>query len=300
MTTIQLGRPTRSAAQSSPQPSANHRTSTPRRAHPTRASDAAPRAPAYLAVDHRHRLPCRRQRGERHAPVRNAPGVANVRRARPRQHSPAELTRAAPVGRHAGTAAALISAAFANIAIATGVGAALAALGLSIVGAVAFAASLVAVGAVFAGVAAVMAQVATNPRSALGLGSALVAISFVLRAVPARYWVDHRCLSRDIDPDDVARCDRVRRVVDLAPTHRGGCASRRLDPLRALASHDVGDEPPHCRRRGNDGPVGNHRRVDRCRTCDDDQRSQLRDRMIDRLIGEHDVSAELARSADNL
>jgi ABC-2 type transport system permease protein len=95
----------------------------------------------------------------------------------------AELTCAAPVGRHAGTAAALIGAGSANIAIAAGVTGALAALGLPMVGTVAFTASLVAEGMVFAGVAAVTAQVATNPRSALGLGGVAVAISFVLRAV---------------------------------------------------------------------------------------------------------------------
>ncbi len=95
----------------------------------------------------------------------------------------AELVRAAPVGRHAPLAAALIGVAIADALVAIGSAGALIAYGLPLWGSFAFGMSIFGAGLVFAGVAAVAAQVASGSRPALALGGAVLGLSFVLRAV---------------------------------------------------------------------------------------------------------------------
>jgi len=95
----------------------------------------------------------------------------------------AELTRAAPVGRYAGTAAALLCALISTVTVATGVALVLAMSGLPGAGTMAFAMSLVGAGSVFASLTAVMSQIAATPRSALALGGVALVASFVARAV---------------------------------------------------------------------------------------------------------------------
>ena len=95
----------------------------------------------------------------------------------------AELIRAAPVGRHAPLAAALIGTAIADFLVAAGCVLTFAGYGLPASGSIAFGASVFGAGLVFAGVAAVAAQVASGARAALGLGGAVLGMSFVLRAI---------------------------------------------------------------------------------------------------------------------
>jgi ABC-2 type transport system permease protein len=95
----------------------------------------------------------------------------------------AELVRAAPVGRHAALAAALIGTLLVNLAVATGNVVALLIAGLPAVGSVAFGASMVGVGMVFGGGGAVAAQVASSSRAALAAGGVMVGMAFVLRAI---------------------------------------------------------------------------------------------------------------------
>lgn len=95
----------------------------------------------------------------------------------------AELTRAAPVGRYAGTAAALLCALISTVAVAGGVAIVLLASGLPTAGTSAFALSLVGAGTVFASLTAAMSQIAATPRAALALGGIALVASFVLRAV---------------------------------------------------------------------------------------------------------------------
>ena len=95
----------------------------------------------------------------------------------------AELTRAAPVGRYTGTAAALLCALISTVAVATGVGLVLAMSGLSVTGTMAFGVSLVGAGSVFASLTAVTSQIAATPRSALALSGTALVIAFVARAV---------------------------------------------------------------------------------------------------------------------
>ncbi len=95
----------------------------------------------------------------------------------------AELVRAAPVGRHAALASAMIGALVVNAAIAAGNVVSLLAFGLPAAGSLAFGASMIGVGMVFAGVAAVTAQVASGSRTALAAAGLAVGIAFVLRAI---------------------------------------------------------------------------------------------------------------------
>ena len=95
----------------------------------------------------------------------------------------AELVRAAPVGRHAALASAMIGTLVVNTAIGAGHVVVLLAFGLPMVGSLAFGASMVGVGMVFAGVAAVAAQVASSSRAALAAGGLAVGVAFVLRAI---------------------------------------------------------------------------------------------------------------------
>lgn len=94
----------------------------------------------------------------------------------------AELVRSGVVGRHAPTAAtiAVISAALLAIGVICAVS--FIALDYPVVGSIALAGALVAVGFVFAGVTAVAAQIASSARASLGLASTALAVVFVLRA----------------------------------------------------------------------------------------------------------------------
>jgi ABC-2 type transport system permease protein len=95
----------------------------------------------------------------------------------------AELVRAAPVGRHAALASAMIGTLVVNAAIAAGNVVALLAFGLPAAGSFAFGASMAGAGMVFAAVAAVTAQIASGSRAALATGGLLIGIAFVLRAI---------------------------------------------------------------------------------------------------------------------
>ena len=95
----------------------------------------------------------------------------------------AELVRAAPVGRHAALASAMIGALVVNAAIAAGNVVALLAFGLPAAGSFAFGASMIGVGMVFAGVAAVTAQIASGSRAALAMAGLVIGVAFVLRAI---------------------------------------------------------------------------------------------------------------------
>jgi ABC-2 type transport system permease protein len=95
----------------------------------------------------------------------------------------AELVRAAPVGRHAALASAMIGTFVVNAAIAVGNIVALLAFGLPTAGSIAFGASMVGVGMVFAAVAAVTAQIASGSRAALATAGLVIGVAFVLRAI---------------------------------------------------------------------------------------------------------------------
>lgn len=95
----------------------------------------------------------------------------------------AELVRAAPVGRHAPAAAAMLGALIANAAVATAVAVSIVVQGFALAGSVAFASSLVGVGMVFAAISLVSGQIASSARAATGSAVAMIGVSFVLRAV---------------------------------------------------------------------------------------------------------------------
>jgi ABC-2 type transport system permease protein len=98
----------------------------------------------------------------------------------------AELVRAAVVGRHATTAAALVVVAAANLAVAVLMALGLGAIGIEGVdwqGSVLYGAAHAATGLVFAGIAAVTAQVTEHPRGAAGMAVAAIGLAYVLRAV---------------------------------------------------------------------------------------------------------------------
>ncbi len=128
----------------------------------------------------------------------------------------AELVRAAPVGRHAALAAAMIGALIVNSAIAAGNVIALVAFGLPAAGSLAFGASFAGVGMVFAGVAAVTAQVASGSRVRRWPP---VASSWELRSccAPSAMWATGCCRGcrRSGGPSRFAP----------SPTNGGGCCS---------------------------------------------------------------------------
>lgn len=97
----------------------------------------------------------------------------------------AELVRAGAVGRHAATAATLTVVGGANVLLGLLLVAGMPASldSLSTTGSLAFAAALVGIGFVFAGVAVLAAQVTENARAALGLASAAMAATYLLRGV---------------------------------------------------------------------------------------------------------------------
>jgi ABC-2 type transport system permease protein len=93
-----------------------------------------------------------------------------------------ELARSAQVGRHAGLASAMSLATATCLVLAVTLGAALAATGLPVAGAMLMAASWGGVGLVFAAVAAVVAQLASSARLANGMCGLVLAAAFVARA----------------------------------------------------------------------------------------------------------------------
>jgi ABC-2 type transport system permease protein len=95
-----------------------------------------------------------------------------------------ELLRASPVGRHADTAAAVVVAVAANLAIAIGLTLGLPAMGadLPMASSALFGFSVASVGVVFAGVAALGAQATQHSRGANAIGGAAIALVFTLRA----------------------------------------------------------------------------------------------------------------------
>ena len=85
-----------------------------------------------------------------------------------------ELIRAAPVGRDAPLAAAVLVVAAANVVTGVATTLILLAEGLPVAGSVAFGVSLAVLGLVFVGLTAVTAQVTENPRVASGLSGAVL------------------------------------------------------------------------------------------------------------------------------
>ena len=94
----------------------------------------------------------------------------------------AELVRSAPVGRHAGSAAALLALLVTQSAVAVAVVAVLLAGGFGAAGAVAFGSALVAAGMSFSAAALVAAQLAASSRAATGMAMGALGVAFVTRA----------------------------------------------------------------------------------------------------------------------
>jgi ABC-2 type transport system permease protein len=94
-----------------------------------------------------------------------------------------ELLRSAAVGRHAPLAAALLVASAANLALFVLSSVVLAAGGLPITGAIAFALAEISGGLVFAALSALAAQISGTARGARGLVIAALAVFFLFRAV---------------------------------------------------------------------------------------------------------------------
>ncbi len=95
----------------------------------------------------------------------------------------ADLIRSGVVGRHAPTAAALVVAAAANLVIGAVTTIGFIALDYPTVGSLALVASIISVGVVFVGVTAVAAQLTGSSRACLAMGSLVLLVSFVVRAI---------------------------------------------------------------------------------------------------------------------
>ena len=95
----------------------------------------------------------------------------------------AEMVGAAPVGRHAGLAAALIVTVGANIVLALFLALVLIVNGLPTEGALAAGSAIGAIGIAFAGVAAIAAQLSESAGGASGLAGAILVVTFLLRGV---------------------------------------------------------------------------------------------------------------------
>jgi ABC-2 type transport system permease protein len=93
-----------------------------------------------------------------------------------------ELIGSTATGRQAPLAAALVVALAANLVVAVLLTVALIAVGFPAAGSLAYALAVAGVGAAFAGVAAVTAQAAATARGARGLGIAVLAACYLLRA----------------------------------------------------------------------------------------------------------------------
>jgi ABC-2 type transport system permease protein len=94
-----------------------------------------------------------------------------------------ELLVSTVVGRHAGAAAAVLVASAASVLVGLGVSGSMLAVDMPARGAWLYGASVTALGLVFAAVAGVCAQLMSHGRSATGLVLAVLAVSFLLRAV---------------------------------------------------------------------------------------------------------------------
>ncbi len=94
-----------------------------------------------------------------------------------------DLIRAAPVGHHAPTIAALAVVAAMNLAAGSAVAAGLTAQGLPATGSITLGAAVAATGIVFAGIALVAAQITDNTRVANGITGTVLAAAFALRAI---------------------------------------------------------------------------------------------------------------------
>lgn len=95
----------------------------------------------------------------------------------------AELVRSNVVGRHAPAAAASAVIGGANLVVGIICAAGFIAFDYDTPGSIALASSMLLVGLFFAGVAAVTAQITSSGRATLGLASAVLAVSFVIRAI---------------------------------------------------------------------------------------------------------------------
>jgi ABC-2 type transport system permease protein len=95
----------------------------------------------------------------------------------------AEVIRSSVVGRHAPLAAAVAVVSAANVVLGAICAAGFVALGYEVVGSIALALSMVAVGLAFVGVTAVTAQVAGSARATIGQATAVLAALFVIRAL---------------------------------------------------------------------------------------------------------------------
>ena len=103
----------------------------------------------------------------------------------------AEMLRAAPVGRHAGTAAALLATAGAVLLVGALDAGVLLAAGLPASGSLLHGAGVAGVGLVFAGIAAAASQVTASARAARGIAGTALAVLFLLRGIGAVWapWV---------------------------------------------------------------------------------------------------------------
>ncbi|HZN16730.1 MAG TPA: ABC transporter permease [Micromonosporaceae bacterium] len=93
-----------------------------------------------------------------------------------------ELVGSAVVGRHAWLASSLLLAVGVNLAIALLVALGLIGIGLPVTGSLAFAAGCAACGIIFALIAGVAAQLTESARAATGIASAVLGLSYLLRA----------------------------------------------------------------------------------------------------------------------
>lgn len=105
-----------------------------------------------------------------------------------------ELVRAAAVGRHAHSAAAIAVATLACVAVGVLIAGALWALGLPLGGSATLGAGFASIGVGFAAVSLVANQLTAHARAANGIAGAAVAVGYVLRAVgdtsmPALSWL---------------------------------------------------------------------------------------------------------------
>ncbi|RBM23168.1 ABC transporter permease [Prauserella sp. PE36] len=94
-----------------------------------------------------------------------------------------ELLSSAVVGRYAALTAAVLVAAFGAVLTGGLMAASLIGVGLPATGSLAFGASMALAGLVFTGVAAITAQVAEYSRTANGIASAVLGVTFLIRAV---------------------------------------------------------------------------------------------------------------------
>ncbi|MCB0894253.1 MAG: ABC transporter permease [Nocardioidaceae bacterium] len=105
-----------------------------------------------------------------------------------------ELLRAAPVGRHATTTAALVDAALASVVVGVLVAGSLVAYGLATADSVGLGVGATLSGWFFAGVALLAAQLTSSARATYGLTGAVIGLSYGLRAIgdvsaPALSWL---------------------------------------------------------------------------------------------------------------